>query len=67
MKTVFKKTLIATAALAFVGTANAAQIRNVSAETITALSAATYTTGSAEGVAKAATVTLGTNAGQLPV
>lgn len=67
MKTVFKKTLIATAALAFVGTANAAQIRNVSAETITALSAATYTTGSAEGLAKAASVTLGTGVGQLPV
>ncbi len=59
MKTVFTKTLIATAALAFIGTANAASIRNLPAElgTVTA----TSVNGSMEGLVNAATLTANTD------
>jgi hypothetical protein len=60
MKTVFTKTLIATAALAFIGTANAATIRNLAAETLGA-TAGTSLNASLEGLVDAATLTAQTD------
>jgi len=59
MKTVFKKTLIATAALAFVGAANAASIRTIEAELGTAT--ATSANGSLEGLLDAGSLTANTD------
>lgn len=59
MKTVFTKTLIATAALALIGTANAASIRNLPAELGTAT--ATSVNGSLEGLLKAGSLTAQTD------
>jgi hypothetical protein len=59
MKTVFTKTLIATAALALIGTANAASIRNLPVELGTAT--ATSVNGSLEGLLKAGTLTAQTD------
>lgn len=60
MKTVFKKTLIATAALALVGTANAAVIRNLDTE-LTALTAGTSVNASLEGLLDAEVITANTD------
>jgi hypothetical protein len=59
MKTVFTKTLIATAALTLIGTANAASIRNLPVELGTAN--ATSVNGSLEGLLKAGTLTAQTD------
>lgn len=60
MKTVFTKTLIATAALALIGTANAAVIRNLDTE-LAGATAGTSLNGSLEGLVKAATITAQTD------
>lgn len=61
MKTVFKKTLIATAALALVSTANAAVIRKDATEMLGATAGTSYV-GSAEGLVVNETLVLGTDA-----